>query len=551
MQVFATLVISMTLDTVSLEALVHPSSSPLAPLPLALLPPQSPTLRRRSPAAAALRRARAIALGYFIPIPSAPNKAYVEVPKTLKPQIKDMVRGKILKAIREDQVGTPAHSTRLATLAAHKANFTTKEEFQADTRIVKRQNAANHGSPKSNLKAAPWADYDSEEDNNEISPSLANIIANTLDKWWVEKNFLKETSPPSIATKSAASQTDDETVAEPPNHYSHECETSTILPIPPIAPPPIPQSFGHHASTREAVFALFGLDPIQSAPPIENSCENDTDEKETIYRTRQQINDQTTCIECLKAPPPASPHCLNCGTPLDAPSAKSTRSQKKTPQMNSPKTAQDAMNSNASPSARQKGTTPVSCSSTDKDRNSEMTLPKKATNPSTTTPNPNTSAHAKPTPPKTISRTMQTNSCRHLWRTPLPRTPLAALKAAAPPQKPPSRFRLLEACPSTATHPPLLTSLPTRRFNATTRRSASFDALDPSHATRPRAFRIQRSIYNATAKTRPDRAATTKAGPFPRPLFSNQPQQQRRKRKQFPKRPFPQSSVPVRDRFRS
>ena len=147
----ATIVITMASAIVSLEASSSPSSSPQAPFPLAHVTPPSPTVRRprRSLAAAARRRARAISLGFFLPKPPATNKAYIEVPKTLKPQIQDMVRGKVLKAIREEQVGTPAHSTRLATLAAFQANITTPEEFKADAIIVKRQNAAprNQKSP--------------------------------------------------------------------------------------------------------------------------------------------------------------------------------------------------------------------------------------------------------------------------------------------------------------------------------------------------------------------------------------------------------------------
>jgi hypothetical protein len=103
-----------------------------------------------------------------------------------------MVRGKILKAIREDQVGTPAHSTRLATLAAFKANLTTQEEFRADAQIVKRQNSANHGSPL--LKRTPWADYSIEDEDTENNKNLTNIITTALDKWWSSKHPPTETS---------------------------------------------------------------------------------------------------------------------------------------------------------------------------------------------------------------------------------------------------------------------------------------------------------------------------------------------------------------------
>jgi hypothetical protein len=153
-----------------------------------------------------LRRARAITLGYYLPKPPAPNKAYIEVPKTLKPQIRDMVRGKILKSIREEQSGAPDHSTRLATLAAHKANITSKDEFRADALIVKRQNAANHGSLK--LKRTPWADYSNDDEDTENNQNISNILATTLDKWWSEKiQGTQTTTTAALITKTAASQT--------------------------------------------------------------------------------------------------------------------------------------------------------------------------------------------------------------------------------------------------------------------------------------------------------------------------------------------------------
>jgi hypothetical protein len=136
--------------------------------------PLPPTSRRRSYAAAALRRARAIDLGFYKPKPSSTAKAFIEVPKPLRSQAKDIIRGKILKTTREAQLGQLTHSTRLAALAAHKANLTSKEEFAKDTKIVKRQNAANHGSPK---MRTPWADiHDDIEDTlpEKIKSALTN-----------------------------------------------------------------------------------------------------------------------------------------------------------------------------------------------------------------------------------------------------------------------------------------------------------------------------------------------------------------------------------------
>ena len=141
MWVRATIVIAMASAIVSLEASAIvsleasscPFSSPQAPFPLAHVSPPSPTIRRRSLAAAALRRARAVSFGFYRPKPPAPNKAYIEVPKTLKPQIQDMVRGKVLKSIREEQVGTPATPPDLRPLPHSKATTPPKNNSAPTT----------------------------------------------------------------------------------------------------------------------------------------------------------------------------------------------------------------------------------------------------------------------------------------------------------------------------------------------------------------------------------------------------------------------------------
>jgi hypothetical protein len=91
-----------------------------------------------------------------------------------------MVTGKILKTTREAQIGHPTHSTRLAALAAHRANLTSAEEFRNDSKIVRKQNAANHGSPKIRI---PWADM--RDDLEEIVTN--RTLTTILDKWWDEK----------------------------------------------------------------------------------------------------------------------------------------------------------------------------------------------------------------------------------------------------------------------------------------------------------------------------------------------------------------------------
>jgi hypothetical protein len=177
MLVIATLVIAMALQTSPLSALEVPNP-PLKALNLSLkndpnpIPPNNQ--RRRSIAATVKHRERAIDLGYFKPKPSSPNKVFIEVPRDLRTQAKDIIIGRILKTTRESQTGYPAHSTRLASLAAFKNNITSKEQFAEDTKTIRRQNAANHGSP---LKRTPWADIYDEIDENLLA-KIQNAIAN-------------------------------------------------------------------------------------------------------------------------------------------------------------------------------------------------------------------------------------------------------------------------------------------------------------------------------------------------------------------------------------
>ena len=100
--------------------------------------------------------------------------------------------------------------------------------------------------------------------------------------------------------------------------------------------------------------------------PNENGSEQSNDEQEVIYRTRQQINDQSTCTECLKAIPPTSPHCLNCGTPPgcaiskvyvipDENSEENNTRLPRSPILRSPSaTGSDRVHSSPSPSTKKK-----------------------------------------------------------------------------------------------------------------------------------------------------------------------------------------------------
>jgi hypothetical protein len=271
-----------------------------------------------------------------------------------------MVRGKVLKAIREEQVGIPAHSTRLATLAAFQANFTTPDEFKADAIIVKRQNAANHGSPKPKKKH--WADYAIEDEDSENNKNLTNVITSALDKWWANK--LPNNSSNTITTNKAEHENvvpcSDLYVtksAASPTESGEKSANSKSDPSPTTEPncsakPPthvhsqrlLPHDFGTHQTTNGIVQELFGAhlyeafecfsDPecysdnpenseysepygILELPPEEDSkSEASSENNNIIYRTIQQITDRSTCTECLQQIPKTSDHCLGCGTPV-------------------------------------------------------------------------------------------------------------------------------------------------------------------------------------------------------------------------------------------
>ena len=96
------------------------------------------------------RRQRAIDRGFLVPKPNDPSKSFIEVPTHLKPQATAMIKGKVLKSTREEQLGFTTHSTRIAALSAFRANITTEEQFASDSDIVKKQNRANHGPSKKN-----------------------------------------------------------------------------------------------------------------------------------------------------------------------------------------------------------------------------------------------------------------------------------------------------------------------------------------------------------------------------------------------------------------
>jgi hypothetical protein len=59
--------------------------------------------------------------------------------------------------------------------------------------------------------------------------------------------------------------------------------------------------------------------PTEELPPEEKADSETSSENNNnniIFRTTQQINDRSSCTECLKAIPKLSPHCHGCGTPV-------------------------------------------------------------------------------------------------------------------------------------------------------------------------------------------------------------------------------------------
>jgi hypothetical protein len=178
------------------------------------------------------RRERAITLGYYIPKPPPPGKVFLEVPREIRNEAKNMIKGKMLKTTREQQIGHSSRTTRSASLEAFQTNITTKEQFTKDTKIARKQNAANHGTP---LKRTMWADtFDNE--NEDDTPELANKLLKFLE-WWTKptarnQNSLHDNSPsvkegvcqrqcsalPATVTDSAADPPEAPTPSGPPKN---------------------------------------------------------------------------------------------------------------------------------------------------------------------------------------------------------------------------------------------------------------------------------------------------------------------------------------------
>lgn len=157
--------------------------SPDSPL-LALNTHKQSGWRRRNEKSLQCRRAHAIERGVFASETNDPKKPFIEVPKEVFQEAKHLIKGKTLKTIREIQVGRPFHSTRLASLGAFRNNQTSPEQLDADLKIAKLQNQANHGSrPIRQKQKTAWADIVDDRSPGPIvqaPPSIADQLHTAL-----------------------------------------------------------------------------------------------------------------------------------------------------------------------------------------------------------------------------------------------------------------------------------------------------------------------------------------------------------------------------------
>jgi hypothetical protein len=243
-----------------------------------------------------------MSLGYYKPKTPSSSTAYIEVPKDLQTQIKDIVKGKVLKTTREAQIGHATHSTRLAALAAHNANITSKEQFKKDSRTVRRQNAANHGSPLSRPK---WADMFDDFEQIVTTNNLKSTLNMILDNWTVTNpskipNFpgmqqtigLIRSSPPSppFSYRSNSSNSPTET----PENQSFrprpsQCPQSPKPPdleLPEVHPTPLlPPDFGKHQTSYEAIFdQIFNINGREEIIKHFQDCITDADDYEENHQ---------------------------------------------------------------------------------------------------------------------------------------------------------------------------------------------------------------------------------------------------------------------------
>ena len=74
----------------TVPTLTVPYTKSTVPTPTVPIPTK-PTIRRRSAAAAIRRRARAVQLGFYTPKPNLATNSFLEVPREIKSQAKDMI----------------------------------------------------------------------------------------------------------------------------------------------------------------------------------------------------------------------------------------------------------------------------------------------------------------------------------------------------------------------------------------------------------------------------------------------------------------------------
>jgi hypothetical protein len=191
-----------------------------------------------------------------------------------------MIRGKILKSLRGNQLGRPSHSTRTASLQAYKQNLITIEQLKSDNKTIRRQNLANHGST---VKTTRWADI-TDDDLHLSAHLIADIIRQRLcinlessetkpanDPPLGPNVYIQDTSPPSPPFSYRSNTNSDQS-------NSYRSDASYEQPVPPtpeatLAHPLIPNEFGKHCTTKNTVFQMFNLAVCE-----ENPSDNDPNE---------------------------------------------------------------------------------------------------------------------------------------------------------------------------------------------------------------------------------------------------------------------------------
>ena len=223
--------------------------------------------RTRTPAALNRRRDRAVAKGFQQPKPNKSTHAFIEVPRMLRRQAKDMINGKILKDLRKTQLGFPAHSTRTASLQAYQQKLISNAQFKMDARTIKKQNHANH---RSNIKSTRWADmYD--EDTLTKAQMIADIVHQKLCQTIGPLSEPKAPPPNDPNVQRVVNN------APPSPPFSYRSDTNSYRSSPHVPRGPsrtqFPQFPRNSANTKQpnSRFSTCSASPFARSPQTKNS----------------------------------------------------------------------------------------------------------------------------------------------------------------------------------------------------------------------------------------------------------------------------------------